>query len=230
MEVIEMTHEKKQMMVSFLTKEAIKTISEDTLKKEPWKTIKGKKSSNNKQNKSTRMEDAIWKAHRDVMDGARTGNLSKYSNFSTGKGWKKDGNNIIKDLTEICENAQEPIGTNYLLEKLEKYKEKVEFGALQKLINMTLKYFIILKCFEDAKVPDVKLEQCDCPLDRKILGELRYNLPEEKKKLVWDKKLLNWTEIKDTEYVAIQEAISDYFKNKNEQMPFGRLTFDFKFW
>ena len=229
-----MTRE-QQMMVRFLTKEVIKSISKETWKNELWAKIKENRQD---KSKSTRMDDAIWKAHRDVMTGARTCNIPKYSAFSTGTKLKEEGKSIIIDLTKICEDAlnkNTPIGTDYLLKELTKDPRNgnnVEFGALQKLINMTLKYFIILRSFGEKDVPKVDLQHCDCPLDRKILEKLHDEF--QNNELVCDidkKKPLSWTKIEcKDKYKKIQGLIDEYFENDKEQMPFGRLTFDFIHW
>lgn len=53
-----------------------------------------------------------------------------------------------------------------MIQKLQKNDGTLEFAAIQKLVNMTLKYLIILnECEGTASVFDICEEKCDCPVD-----------------------------------------------------------------
>ena len=92
--------------------------------------------------------------------------------------------------------------------RYESMKSATTFGAIQKLVNMTLKYLLILQSF--GCLPElVKEENCDCPLDSGILKSLQ----EEAK----------WTAVTKEEYTRIQGEI-------DERVSGLRLSYDFANW
>lgn len=139
----------KNLIIRFLTTEAIKTPDRPKHKDRLWA--------------------AIRKAHRDVMTGARTGNISKYAEKN------KDGKDeTLEYLYQEIRNAKEPLSSSFLIQKLQKNDGTLEFAAIQKLVNMTLKYLIILnECEGTASVFDICEEKCDCPVDSTILKKTR---------------------------------------------------------
>lgn len=187
-----LTHE-QELMIGFLVKAAIP------------------KKYKNSNNESDRLKDAIWRAHRDVLTGRK--NVTSYSNqvaeFDKG---------ILNDLYDMCSNTECSLQSENLIEELSNtYKDNsVTYGAIQKLVNMTLKYLIILKELEGATVPDVERTACDCPLDSQILGSINKH------------RNVHWTKINDKEtYNKIQQCILDQL---NQDTPFGKLTYDFYHW
>ena len=85
----------KNLIIRFLTTEAIKTPDRPKHKDRLW--------------------DAIRKAHRDVMTGARTGNISKYAEKN--KGGKDE---TLEYLYQEILNAKEPLSSSFLIQKLQK--------------------------------------------------------------------------------------------------------------
>ena len=154
------------------------------------------KYPNNINNK--RLWDAIYRAHRDVLTGRVW--LPKYcKNFGSAQ-----NNEILKHLYEkILENdiCYSGLLISQLLEN-----RNVEYGAIQKLVNMTLKYILILNTFEDDFEIKIDERKCDCPVDSIILNELKGKHPK-------------WTQIEnEKQYNNIQDEIKT------------GLRFDFEKW
>lgn len=85
----------KDLMIRFLTTEAIKTPDRPKHKDRLW--------------------DAIRKAHRDVMTGARTGNIPSYSEKNRDK-----NEETLEYLYQQIHKEQEPLSSDLLIEKLQK--------------------------------------------------------------------------------------------------------------
>lgn len=197
----------RNLMISFLAKEAIKSQGDE----------KG------------RLWDCIRKANRDVMTGART---KKIDNYCEKNRW---GNNetliaLYKIICNKC-NGNEPLYSDNLIKELQKNDEnievdkRIEFGAIQKLVNMTLKYLIILQEFEDTeelRKYEVCEEECECPIDSIILDKLReLNILNEK---------LTWTSMNEDKYRDVQKKIGEYLKEKYPSKKYGKIWFDFLMW
>lgn len=166
----------------------------------------------NEQPENPRLWDAIWRAHRDVLTGRF--HLEKY--IEKAKGEKK--HQVTEKLNEIIlESARtgEVIASAPLIRRLQSEFPDVEFGAIQNLVNMTLKYVIILKTFTDDIDFTVDESGCDCPLDSIILGKL-------------PKKHTVWTKINEEEYKQVQTEIRESLSQ--EHCASGNVTFDFLHW
>ena len=192
--------DRKALMSRFLLKEAIKPRAE-------------------KEYKEKRLWDAIKKAHKDVMTGARTGNIPTYCVAN-----KNGANHTLKQLYDDIEQFIEKgkqLCSKDLIESLNKTNPEVEFGAVQKLVNMTLKYIIILNELEEGFSIQVNEKMCECPIDSIVLDKLyRYN----------QKKHLCWTKMKDIEYKEVQEEIGGCLKVKYPDQRLGNIWFDFLEW
>ena len=187
----------KNLIIRFLTTEAIKTPDRPKHKDRLW--------------------DAIRKAHRDVMTGARTRNISKYAEKN------KDGKDeTLEYLYQEILNAKEPLSSSFLIQKLQKNDGTLEFAAIQKLVNMTLKYLIILnECEGTASVFDICEEKCDCPIDSIILERLNK---------INGNKHECWTKIEEPEYIKVQDEIRAYLREEYTQDTRGNIWFDFLMW
>ena len=117
----------------------------------------------------------------------------------------------------ILEDAESKtaIASMSLIEKMQNEFPDVEFGAIQKLVNMTLKYVIILKTFTNEIDFEVDESGCDCPLDSIILGKL----PQEH---------TVWTRIDEQEYEQVQNEIRESLSK--EHCNSGNVIFDFLHW
>ena len=187
----------KDMIVRFLTTEAIKTPNRPKHKDRLW--------------------NAIRKAHRDVMTGARTGNIPKYAEKNRAG---KDG--TLEYLYQEILNAKEPLFSSHLIQKLRKDDDTLEFAAVQKLVNMTLKYLIILnECEGTVPTFSVCEEKCDCPIDRIIL---------EKLKQINGNPHKCWTNMDESEYIDVQNEIQAYLRRNYPQGSCGNIWFDFLMW
>ena len=147
-----------------------------------------------------RIYDCVWRAHRDVLAGRFY--LVEYQNTY---------HDMVDDLCEIIKNYKKPLTSDTLILKIKGKYGNVEFGAIQKLVNMSLKYMLILKEYESL---DIKIDEknCECPLDSFILKEIGH-------------REINWTSIKQKEYKEMQNIIKEYPESKN-----GNIYFDFLHW
>ena len=159
----------------------------------------------NAKNKNERLAwDCIKRANRDVL----TGRFWMVSYITKSK-------KIEKSLYDtIVSTANKGLKSEELIKQLSDEYKGVEFGALQKLVNMTLKYLFILQLFGKLETKEFTIDEddCDCPLDSNILSTIKgYNNIRWTKDLDWDI------------YKKIQNAISD--KNSG-----ARLKYDFDKW
>lgn len=173
-----------------------------------------KKQKRPKGEESDRLWDAIWKAHRDTMTGARTGNISEYCTANAnGK------HTTLDQLYQIIQNTKTPLCSEDLIREIEDRDKSIEFPAIQKLVNMTLKYIIILNLFENIGI-EVDEENCDCPIDSIILDKLHdYNKMHHS----------CWTSMKKEEYDRVQDEIEDYLRIEHPDKK-GNVWFDFLMW
>ena len=168
--------------------------------------------------KYPRIWDAIWRAHRDTLTGRY-----KLTDYIAAEGENK--HNVTKALynkIENCVDRKESISSESLISYLSEQPQKVEFGAIQKLVNMTLKYLIILKSFDllvsKDLVPidlDIDESKCHCPLDSIILEKLGHTE-------------LRWTSVSKDKYNDVQDEISK--RLSSEEKPKGNIFYDFKYW
>lgn len=186
----------KKLMIQFLTQEAIKTQTDDKRKDRIWA--------------------AIHKAHRDVMTGARTGNIQNYV-----KANKNEKNKTTKSLYKKIKEKM-PLDSRSLIKEMQELDNTIEFAAIQKLVNMTLKYLIILNEYEKTD-PALNIceEKCDCPVDSIILKKL-YQINGIKHEC--------WTKMEETEYKNVQNEIREYLKKEYPNETYGNIWFDFLMW
>lgn len=157
------------------------------------------KSVIQKARKNDSVFNCVWRAHRDVLAGRFY--LKKYLKCSK---------SITDHLSEFIKKQNSALTSKMLINELET-KFDIEFGAIQKLVNMTLKYLIILNEYTDFKI-NIDLTKCDCPLDSKILKEIGRND-------------LKWTSINHKDYDDVQKCISEQVSDGE-----GNIEFDFKVW
>lgn len=138
----------------------------------------------NKDNK--RIWDAVYRAHRDVLTGRAW--IPIYCN-NYGQG---NDNQILECFFKALCKIQCSSSMGYI-EFLELEFSDVEFGAVQKLVNMTLKYIIIYNEMCNFGYP-INEKDCDCPLDSIILDKL-------------STKHTPWTKMGKEEYIKVQEEI-----------------------
>lgn len=99
--------------------------------------------------------------------------------------------------------AIEDCGMQFI-EKIENEFPNVEVGAVQKLVNMTLKYILIFNELGNMNYP-IDEKECHCPLDSIILGKLEiHHTP--------------WTRMDKIEYLEVQKEIKK------------GIVFDFEEW
>lgn len=184
--------ELKSLMISFLLRTAI-----------PNKEFMKRKEYD-------RLYSVIWRAHRDVLTGRW--HLPNYTSVS---------NDVIEELYDYIVNCKSELTSQKLIAHLDETfpDETIEFGAKQKLANMTLKYIIILNEFDDEfkkAGKKVDITNCDCPLDSIILSKLnRYDV--------------KWTSISRNEYEEIQNEITTILQNNSNDIT-GNIYYDFENW
>lgn len=178
----------KQLVINFLLKETIKDASD---------------------NKPEEFEDkdlwnSIWKAHRDTLTGAR---------FHCPQYLEKNAENaIVKKLYWLITDDKIDNNSRNLLTKLEE-EFTVEYGALQKLVNMTLKYLIVFNSVGgQRKRYEIDESQCDCPIDSQILEKL--NVSD-----------IPWTTMTKDEYNKVQELVKSTLNGEQ-----GNIYYDFLKW
>ena len=159
-----------------------------------------------------RVWDAIWRAHRDVLTGRF--HLKEYVSFSSGKKQHQVTNLLYSHIVERGQSGQ-ALSSMELITFLSKAFESVEFGAIQKLVNMTLKYLIILKNVTGECCYEIDERNCHCPIDSIILSKL-------------PKTHTPWTSLQIEEYLQIQAEIQ--FLLAEEHPNSGNVVFDFFQW
>lgn len=164
--------------------------------------------------------DAIWRAHRDVFAGHwHVGSYLDHGKDAEGDP-TTEPNEIPQYLYRIVtdEERHVPLTSRDLIQDLQGSFTDVNMGPIQKLVNMTLKYLIILQAFgaQDevlSKIPMINEHDCDCPIDSTILG----SFPEGKG--------VAWTKLSDPVlYAKLQDAIAERVG------PESPLIFDFRNW
>lgn len=148
--------------------------------------------------------EAIYRAHRDVLTGR--GNVTEYSS-------KKESPDSLNQICLALYNlvkCGEELSSSKLVSLLRKTFTDVPMGQIQKLVNMTLKYLLILSRFHLISLV-IDESKCDCPLDCVILERLK-----EKTK---------WTRLEDEEeYNRLQEKAK---RNSSDKVA---LEYDFINW
>lgn len=124
------------------------------------------------ENNGNRLYDCAYRAHRDVLTGRfyLSENCKAMKSEPNLVTWLVDYLATKKD--ESCNSKS--IGSMELINRIIEEFPCVEFGAIQKLVNMTLKYVCLLDVLCQNSVQEywIELYKCDCPLDSKILGKL----------------------------------------------------------
>jgi len=162
--------------------------------------------------------DSIFRAHRDVLDGRFY--LPVYcSTMENGNPKRQRGeyyqiNRVAVALYNILSEATERISPRDIINRF--HTEDfvgIEFGAVQKLVNMTFKYLYILKLYnvDEESINNIlfSIEDCDCPLDSRILQHTE------------SYQDILWTHIDSATYQAVQEEIDRIGEGE------PRLMFDF---
>lgn len=173
-----------------------------------------------------RIYDCVWRAHRDVLAGRFY--LIKYQNVS---------HDMVNYLCKAINNSKKPLSSNSLIQKLKGKYEIVEFGAIQKLVNMSLKYLLVLNKYE-GHIINIDEKYCDCPLDSTILDCLAEDVKKLKKQKINEQNKINedilnaleekeikWTSIKKEQYDDVQKIIDVLTKDKG-----SKLAYDFDNW
>lgn len=144
--------------------------------------------------KSNLVWDAVWKAHWDVFRAGdwkthalfrsldRNGNEIETLNSVKYEEWPQDRiDGVTKELFARIMKSDQPLNSEELIFGLyetfpePKYPyhnvqegEATRFGIIQLLVNLTLKYLLILKIFGCVGIEGVEIDEagCDCPLDQ----------------------------------------------------------------
>lgn len=163
--------------------------------------------------------DSIFRAHRDALAGRQF--LPAYCSTMIDGNPKRNRrechqiNGVAAALYSILSESTERIYPRDIINRFHtEVFVDVEVGAIQKLVNMTFKYLYILKLYnvDEDSINNVlfNLEDCDCPLDSKILQHI-----EEYRETLW-------TQIDMPTYINIQEEVDRISRGE------PRLMFDFE--
>lgn len=165
--------------------------------------------------------DAVYRAYRDVATGHQY-----VASFTAAKTEGKP-NVYAVELYELLKAwpREKPIEPRELIEKLynddtvwqaDASSVKPTYGAIQKLVNMTMKYLFILHTYGLYGDLDIDEKVLDCPLDSTVLQAI----PKDE-----GFASVRWTSLNSPKlYEDIQDAIGKY-------SPDGcRLWFDFENW
>lgn len=221
----------KSDMYDFLVRAAIPPVAEEkNTPEELWEKKaeleKGRKEENRERtkeeeefNRNEWIWRSVYRAHRDVVVGRQY--VEEYSGYNSNEGPNAIADSLYKEIIR-CLGSEETGGltSESLLcflnkeynEEAPEDKENVPYGQLQKLVNMTLKYLLILNTFEVIKINLPDEERLDCPLDSVILESLESSGD------------LRWTRLSKTQYYEIQKAIDA--KRGSD----SRIMYDFKNW
>ncbi|MBQ0098045.1 MAG: hypothetical protein KBS62_03825 [Oscillospiraceae bacterium] len=169
-----------------------------------------------KSKEKDRIYDAVFKAHRDVLSGRFY--LPNYCNSKNGSNENSLVIVLYKYITEkkLCNNNM-PAKSSDLICYLCKKFPNVEFGAIQKLVNMTLKYLVCLYEFDKPIFRGYKIDSIgyDCPIDSNILNKL-------------GTKHTVWTKMDKKEYLCVQKEIHNKLIENGHDG--GNLLFDLINW
>ena len=165
-----------------------------------------------KETETDRIRDAIWRAHRDTLTGRFQ--LEKYRKLTYGEKKHRVTDKLYEKIID-CIKSGDALSSMPLINFLHTEFPEVEFGARQKLVNMSLKYLIILNAFEFKKPIAIDEANCHCPIDSIILGKLK-------------KQHTPWTKIQRQEYNEVQQEIYDDPSFDKKSM--GNVVFDFENW
>lgn len=159
-----------------------------------------------------RVYDAVWRAHRDVL----TGRFQLKEYCSLGKGKKKHlvTEALYSHIVKLGQSGQN-LSSMELIDFLHGEFPDIEFGAIQKLVNMTLKYLLILKNTTGECDYEIDEQNCHCPIDSVILGKL-------------SQKHTSWTKLGEKEYLQIQTEIHGLLPAGYTDS--GNIVFDFQQW
>lgn len=241
----EKTTLQKEATFSFLLRAAIPEVTDKKYIPQNEKFAKYFTDSSNESKKPKRTSnliwDAIWRAHRDVLTGFRFKDSEFYAGVKDD--FDKEINSIALSLFGlIVDKKNQPLKSQDLIDilydifpepKIPEEKESIESGkkdamhnatrfeATQKLVNMTLKYLLILKTY--GRLPEksgveIRIEDCDCPIDSIIIESLSKS--KENKQF----SNYKWTSLTKSQYAEIQRSIEE------EPDMSERIMYDFKNW
>lgn len=163
--------------------------------------------------------DCIWSAHCDVLDGYRYLGQTAADKFREldiklyglifNHACALNSRALINELYGVHVFAEKIVSSNSA--------KRTAYGAIQKLVNMTLKYILILQSYgvQDGSLPRINPQDCDCPLDSRILESLGC-------------KNAKWTQLEERKYCAIESDIGSRVLSEDEE--WGRISYDFRNW
>ena len=165
--------------------------------------------------------DAVYRAYRDVATG------HQYVAAFTAAKAEGEPNFYAVELYNLLKAwpREDPVNPRKLIKELYSndalwqrgpLSDKPPYGAIQKLVNMTMKYLFILSVYglyDDLNIDEKVL---DCPLDSTVLQAI----PEDE-----GFSSVRWTSLDEPKlYESIQDAIGKYSSDG------CRIRFDFENW
>ncbi len=170
---------------------------------------------------SSLLWDAVYRAYRDVATGRQY--VAAFTSAKDGRGLNVYAVKLYGLLDEWPRES--PVDPRKLIDDLygddALWREtpspaRPSYGAIQKLVNMTMKYLFILSTYGQYNGLVIDESKLDCPLDSNVLGAI----PKEKVSAS-----VRWTSLDDPKlYESIQKAIGECVSGG------CRLQFDFENW
>ena len=171
------------------------------------------------------VRDAVWRAHRDVITGRFY--LPQYCSCKDSNGDNQVAVFLEKEISKLSKDGAK-ITSAVLIKSIMRKFPKVEFGAIQKLVNMSLKYILLIEDYWhcDNLTPEndfynYRVCECDCPVDSVILGKLKKDYG-----ITYD---FTWTKMTLDQYDKVQKDIrrilSEGYEDENDN-----VWFDFLKW
>lgn len=150
--------------------------------------------------------------------------------------YNNNNNNNLYFSKQLIYNCYTLFGVSYSTNKDHKISTTINkstrefsiFGACQKLVNMSFKYFYVFDELIKNKLA-IDYSECDCPLDSIILNSIH---------LESNSQSIKWTTILENDYDSIQSKIKDLIQEKinqgddcsSELKGLGNLAYDFIQW
>lgn len=153
----------------------------------------------------------VRKAYKDMLTGGRYVNagLSELQLLDIQEVFKNHNYVFWRDMIDEVARIISPEDIIYRSGN----RYATSYGLAQKIVNMTYKYFYVFNELLHFPELDGIYNECDCPLDSIVLGELNCSN-------------VVWTKVTQKEYKKIQDMIAI----KVGPNPLGNLLYDFMNW
>lgn len=201
----------KGLSLEFKGNEALKKVCKD----EKWEETKNSLIDGCKK----QLTDSIIELFKPYAKATENKTGAENSNIDFSEKLVKISNHFLDDYKsamEILNNSilKVPNSTTYRIDV-----ENIKYGKAQKVVNMTCKYLML---FSDASDYKKVFQQCEMPLDSKILeyyNEIIVKSLNESRNNEIQKCTTAWSNLEYEEYKDIQKNIKEFCeRNKNNDL------------